>query len=300
MQSSRPSVTTIACDELEALCITHPLFTAKILLQGGQLMAFSTHNHPDNWLWSSDNVIYQLGQAVRGGIPICFPMFGNYADNPSEVQTTFQHGLAKHGVARTAMWQLVTQDLSEEKAVITLAWQVPQAFIDQYPTVKLQAHLVFEFDAQGFNITLESKNLGEETLCFTQAFHTYLPTDDIHQTQIIGFDKTHYVDMLTNKSQIVEQRGHITFKQEVDRIYQTSPTINLVTPDYTANLSSKNSLSTIIWNPWIEKSKTLDQFLPSDYEKMLCIETANAGQDFVTLLPNTSFSLGLNYQKTND
>lgn len=44
---------------------------------------------------------------------------------------------------------------------------------------------------------------------------------------------------------------------------------------------------------WVEKSITLDQFLPSDFEKMVCIETANAERDFVKLLPNQTYRLGV-------
>jgi glucose-6-phosphate 1-epimerase len=44
---------------------------------------------------------------------------------------------------------------------------------------------------------------------------------------------------------------------------------------------------------WVEKSITLDQFLPSDFEKMVCIETANAERDFVRLLPNQTHRLGI-------
>lgn len=294
-----PYLTTTYSDELETLCVTHPLFSAKILLQGGQLMHFSTADDPNNWLWHSRNVAYKTRQAVRGGVPICFPLFGNLADNPSEVQRTFDQGMAKHGIARTSLWQLTQHTMAQDKITLTLGWQVPDSFVQQYPNTQLSAELVFEFSQYGFNITLNSHNHGKQTLYFSQAFHSYLPIADIHQTVITGFDGVEYVDMLQAEKPTVQQVGDIVFATEVDRIYQASPIIGLTTPDYTANLTSKNSLSTIIWNPWTQKSQTLDQFLPDDFEKMLCIETANADKDRVELPPNASVSLGVNYQKIN-
>lgn len=276
-------VRNIQLDELDALHIESEKFTAKIVLQGGHLIEFYTVDKSVNWLWIGDKVTYKKGVAIRGGVPICFPMFGNYAENPAEVQATFNKGMAKHGLARTSIWELLEQNLTNDKATVTLGWQVPEAFIEQYPAIKLEAKLIFELSVYGFSITLESQNLGEQEICLTQAFHTYLPTDDIRQTRIEGFNQAQYVDMLSGNTQTVEQVGDIMFDQEVDRIYDASPTITLKTPSYQATLTAKNSLSTVIWNPWVEKSKTLDQFAPNDFEKMLCIETANAGKDFVRL-----------------
>lgn len=52
------TINQIELGKLAALHIQAPQFEAKILLQGGQLMAFSTQAYPDNWLWASNNVAY--------------------------------------------------------------------------------------------------------------------------------------------------------------------------------------------------------------------------------------------------
>lgn len=288
---------TIRMGELDVLVIQHPEFTAKIVLQGGHLIEFFTHHQPKNWLWHSQAVVFKKDIAIRGGVPICFPLFGNLVDNPTQVQAMFGQGLTKHGVARTAVWQLIHQTVTKDCVSVSLQWQPPLAFSEQYPLINLQAILVFEFSQNGFDITLESHNLGDQTLCFSQALHTYLPTDNIHQTTIKGFDDSRYIDMLQDKSKSLTQIGDIIFTQEVDRIYQSSPTITLATPHHQTTLIAENSLSTVIWNPWIDKSKTLDQFLPNDFEKMVCIETANAGNDFVTLAPRQKHRLKMSISK---
>jgi glucose-6-phosphate 1-epimerase len=47
----------------------------------------------------------------------------------------------------------------------------------------------------------------------------------------------------------------------------------------------RGSLSTVVWNPWMEKSARLGDMGQDGYRKMVCVETANAGRDQVTLAP---------------
>jgi glucose-6-phosphate 1-epimerase len=49
-----------------------------------------------------------------------------------------------------------------------------------------------------------------------------------------------------------------------------------------------------VWNPWIDKAERLSQFDSQDYLSMLCVETANIGDDAVELAPQQSHKLVLN------
>ncbi len=52
-------------------------------------------------------------------------------------------------------------------------------------------------------------------------------------------------------------------------------------------IAKQGSLSTVLWNPWIAKSARLgdiaDDAGADGYRRMVCVETANAGTDVVTL-----------------
>lgn len=63
-----PTLKHSKIDELDALTITSPDYTATVLLQGAQLIHFSTRTEPDNWLWVSDKAEYKVGDSVRGGV----------------------------------------------------------------------------------------------------------------------------------------------------------------------------------------------------------------------------------------
>ena len=45
-------------------------------------------------------------------------------------------------------------------------------------------------------------------------------------------------------------------------------------------VSKQGSHSTVVWNPWINKSKAMDEFGDNDYKTMVCVETTNAFGDF--------------------
>ena len=49
----------------------------------------------------------------------------------------------------------------------------------------------------------------------------------------------------------------------------------------------------MVWNPWINKSLTLSQFAADAWQRMFCVETANAAADAVTLAAGAEHRLVL-------
>jgi glucose-6-phosphate 1-epimerase len=47
--------------------------------------------------------------------------------------------------------------------------------------------------------------------------------------------------------------------------------------------AKSGSASTVVWNPWIEKTKSLADMAPDDWMGMICVETANAADNAITL-----------------
>ena len=292
-----PTLERSKIDELDAITITSPDYRATVLLQGAQLIHFSTPNDPDNWLWVSEKAEYKTGDSVRGGVPICWPVFGQFDANPQAVKDSFadcrfdlkQHGFARNQIFNVDLFNpLQVNRRLDHYSSLTLSLPELKGF---HPKLGLQVK--FLFGAESFSIALTTTNHSKETVHFSQALHTYLPTGDIEKTTIRGFDQATYSDALDNWTTKTQQ-GDVTFSEGVDRIYHAAPTIIVDEPRISLpHLASKGSNSTVVWNPWHTKAHEISQFAADDYKKMLCIETANAHLDSVTLKPGESHELSV-------
>jgi glucose-6-phosphate 1-epimerase len=127
--------------------------------------------------------------------------------------------------------------------------------------------------------------------------------DDINHVKLNGLD-TPFDDKLTstiNNSALSNYR----LVQEVDRIhgfqhaqYSNIQTIHIVN-DNRDSQASMHSIeqsghdSTVVWNPWIDKSKSMDDMENDGYKTMLCIEAANTvnAQHPLILAPHQSHRL---------
>ena len=54
--------------------------SATIALYGGQILSYKSNGMEHDLFYLSDKAIYQQGKAIRGGVPVCWPWFG---DDPS-------------------------------------------------------------------------------------------------------------------------------------------------------------------------------------------------------------------------
>jgi len=74
-----------------------------------------------------------------------------------------------------------------------------------------------------------------------------------------------------------ESHNALPITGEVDRVYSAIPqstTSILAAGDQPALDVERDNLSdTVVWNPWIEKSKGMSDFEPKDaYKRMVCVE----------------------------
>lgn len=292
--------------ELEILKVDHPLFKARILLQGAQLIEFSPEkNNFENLVWLSPSAEYKQGQSIRGGIPICWPWFGNLDKNPPAIQQQVKaRGKTKaHGFARNKNWQVKSINESCQQVVIELQLNSDEESQTLWP-YEFELTVRFTFSQQ-LKVELITTNNDQHPFSISQALHTYLPTEDINRSYIHHAHNTFYVDALDQWKK-KNQHGRIAFTQETDRLYffkqhkeadKDEFTLRAETPNQQLLLQNKNSRSAVIWNPWIKKSKRLSQFDNNDYQAMFCIETANVLEDIKTIEAKNSTCLTLELSK---
>lgn len=74
----------------------------------------------------------------------------------------------------------------------------------------------------------------------------------------------------------VDNETVLQFAGETDRVYLNVP--NVITLDDTQRkltLTSTHFADLVVWNPWIEKSKSMADFGDDEFHRMVCLEPAN-------------------------
>ena len=257
------------------LDVSHPRCSGSVALLGAHVMEWTpAGQHPV--LFMSADAVFEEGQAIRGGIPVCWPWFGG------------REGLPGHGFARLRFWDLVEAEDSAEG--VTLEFQLrgdddlgwPHPF-----ELTLTVHM-----GETLAVALEMKHLGDTTVEITAALHTYLGVGAIEQTRVEGLAGSHYLDSLDDHRKIL-QEGAVNFDREVDRIYLADGAVQVVDPVWrrTLDIDKSGSRATVVWNPWIEKSKRLADLPDDAYHGFLCIEAANTGEEVVRLEPSATHTL---------
>ncbi|TBV08048.1 D-hexose-6-phosphate mutarotase [Stutzerimonas kirkiae] len=239
-------------------------------------------------IWLSEQAAFDSGQPVRGGIPVCWPWFGDLARNPEAVQALHPLPAPAHGLVRGLPWTLERQ--AEEQGTAVLDFNCPP--LAQRPGLQLRLQIRLD---DALHLRLTSHNLGDATVTLSQALHSYLAVGDIHRVSVQGLDDTPYIETLEDW-QPRRQSGELRFDGETDRIYLDLPQrLALIDPAWQRRieLHASGSRSAVLWNPWIDKSRRLSQFAEDAWQRMLCIETANVLDDVVRLAPGATHTLGL-------
>jgi len=263
----------------EYINIKNSSSSAKIALQGAHIFHFQPKDL-QALLWVSEKSRFEEGIAIRGGVPICWPWFGEHPNNPN---------LPKHGFARISMWEIesITEKDADTTEVI-LSLSSSNLFAYRF---KLTAHFII---AKELTINLTTQSLDENAFSISQALHTYFAVDKIENTTVSGLEKREYTDFQTKTDHV--QNGSITIDTEVDRIYHdvTYP-LSIDDKKRRISIGASGSQSSVVWNPWKEKSKAMADLDDEGYKKFVCVESTNTRKDEKVIEPQKSHTLSVTY-----
>jgi len=250
--------------------------SGELYLHGAHLTSWQPAGHHPV-LWLSGSSWFEPGKPIRGGVPICFPWFGPHPQDAS---------LPAHGSARLQEWQLQSAVCGEDGELKLVLQTETGNFLLRYevsPGRELQLRLTCELSATA---------VASER--FEAALHTYLSVSEIRGIEITGLEKAGYLNKVP-QLQWCEPAGQpIRFSAETDRVYQnTADAVVLHDPGLQRRItvSKQGSLSTVIWNPWIDKSRRIPDFGDDEWTGMVCIETACVGDHAVVLQPGQSHQI---------
>jgi D-hexose-6-phosphate mutarotase len=249
---------------------------AEVYLLGGHVTSFRPAGGADV-LWLSRASSYEVGKPIRGGIPICHPWFGPLESDPSAPM---------HGYVRTTELGVVSIALTDDggvTAVLGKRFDRP-AGRDWPGDFELTVRVTV---GRSLSVAVRTSNIGGADLVISEALHSYFRVSDVRSVNVTGLAGDDYYCKLTGET---ARQGPepLTFAAQTDRIYKGS-TGEMVLHDpgmgRAIRVAKRHSRSTVVWNPWIEKAAAMADFGDDEWPGMLCIETANAMEDAVTIAP---------------
>ena len=291
--TSNSRIDTLMLGELACWRIRHGAAELLISQQGAQVLSYQHDGQPP-LIWLSEQATYQRGQSVRGGVPVCWPWFGDLSRNPPAVQALVAEPSSApfHGGVRSLDWQL--RLLAPDAEGISLEFACPPDASAAHWPAALELELHIRLD-QRLRISLLSHNRGSQPLTISQALHSYFAVSDIRQVEVEGLADCRYIETLEDWQER-QQSGPLSFTGETDRIYQELPSrLSIRDPAWQRRicLESHGSHSAVLWNPWIDKAQRLSGFAADAWQRMLCIETANVWDDCLQLAAGASHDLGV-------
>lgn len=256
--------------------------TAAVALQGAHVMAFRPRGQGPV-LWVSAESAFRPGKAIRGGIPVCWPWF---ADHPTDRRKP------AHGFVRAAPWHVVATERGDDDAT-----RIRFGLADDDTTYALWPHrfrleLVVTVGA-ALVVELVIRNTGDAAFTSGGALHSYFTVGNVEDVRIHGLDGCTYIDKVDHLARKV-QDGAVRIGAETDRVYLDT-TAECVIEDPALRrrirVAKAGSRSTVVWNPWIEKAASMTDFGDDEYTGMVCVETANAADDVVSVPPAGTHAL---------
>ncbi len=255
--------------------ITSPLCEAEMYLHGAQVTSWKPAGG-DEVLFLSSKSRWLDGQAIRGGIPICFPWFRGKA-NDSQAPA--------HGFVRTRTWQLESILEEDGAVVVSMVTESDDHTRQWWPGEFRLVHRV-TFGSQ-LKLELVCTNTGATTFRFEEALHTYNRVADVQQVRVMGLDTVRFLDN-TDSNKEKTQLDDLDIALQTDNAYlNTSDPVELLDPKMRRRirLAKANSLTTVVWNPWREKASEMPDLGKDEWTQFLCVEASNILDAAVNLAP---------------
>jgi glucose-6-phosphate 1-epimerase len=258
---------------------------AEIYLHGGHVTSFIPKGN-DDYFWLSPLSPFGDGKAIRGGIPLCFPWFGNH-----RVRKDFP----AHGFVRTKEWNMESSALlSDGRVCIVLSTSSDE---------KTQVYWPYDFRLElritvGPELELEliATNTGSKPFSYEDCFHTYFYVKNVECTKVSGLEQLWYLDRLAGDKHSVLP-GTLKPAGPVTALFPRAPakaTIHGETSERTIIGDQSGFNGTVVWTPW-SGAETSFADIGAGWKNFLCLEAVNFGDYAISLLPGTSHRSAVRY-----
>ncbi len=279
MSLAIPGVVRFDADSrgLPRFVVRNAFAEAELYLLGAQVTAFRPAGQ-EPILWLSPLSSFEVGKAIRGGVPLCWPWFGPH---PS------RRDLPAHGLARTREWRpLDVAQLADGRTRVRLTLSNDEATFAAWPHRFELGFTATIGDA--LEIELTTTNSGDEPFSYADALHTYLRVGDARWALVSGLDGHAFVHSTRHHRGV--QSGPIRFDGEVNHIFiPARGAVRLDDPVIRRSIaiSKAGSEATVVWNPG-EAFGTAMKDVGAHWGEFVCVEAATCADARIHLLPGSS------------
>lgn len=258
----KPSIEEIEFHGIPAFRLHGPRGASAVVSQlGAQVLSWITPDGRER-LFLSDKAVFDGSVAIRGGVPVCWPQFGELGDLP------------KHGFVRRLPWQVGAQRCGDDYALLTME------LADNEQTRALWPHafhleLTVMLEADRIDLELSVTNTGGAEFSFTGALHTYVRVVQVEDVTVEGLYGHDYRDAAKGNNVIRDTGTHIAVEAEMDRVYRKVRRPQLLQAgNLSLALQGQGFPDVVVWNPWVDKCAALADMPADGWRHMLCIEAA--------------------------
>lgn len=249
IEQIHPNISLQRYNEIAMIVVEHPTGRAIVSLQGAQLLSWQPKSAAQDLLWLSESEPFQAGNAIRGGMPICYPWFGA-VKQPA------------HGFARVRQWVLSDWQVSEHEVKLIFG------LYSENNIAIARVRMSFAEDCRVKFTQLDKSDA-------QAALHTYFNVGDIEQTTVFGLPKQ-CLDKVAQ--QMIDVPSPLNIKQHIDYVYSGENRINHIEDKANRRfieVEHHNASNVVVWNPWTTPTSAMSEH---GYRTMLCVETARIDQ----------------------
>ena len=263
--------------------------TAEVALLGANVLSYRPTGHSEV-LFRPSKRDYNRGESFHGGIPVCFPQFGN----------RFSKELPQHGFARVMPFVVAASEYSDEMTEVTLRLKSDDATRSIWPhdfdlTLKVSVSMKL-------NLTLTCENTGAEPFDFSCGFHPYILLRERDGATVKGLDGLSFFNGVKGCDD--RQEGDLVMDHSTDHIFTlpAAPRHEFAVLDSglrrAVAVASTGNDRVVVWNPGTDY--TLPDFDEDSWKRFVCVEPVSDWPGGRTLESGGKYVLAAAIQSTID
>lgn len=266
--------------ETEYVTMSNACGTAKVSLIGAHVVSYRPAGG-DEVLFCPTSMPYASGMKLHGGIPICWPWFGNFGAPASQA----------HAFARYALFTVVSHERTPDVSVLTLRLDSSDETKQWFPH-DFRLTLVITLGRR-LDLELITENTGKTSFAVTEGFHTYLAVDDSARTVVKGLWGSRLDLMDPAKENPAFKGGDWMLTHFGSDVLITPVREWLVYDgDRIIGVAARGTKRLILYNPGPPAPWNPENLAPEDYKRFLCVEPVTIGREnAVRILPGRSHSI---------